>query len=208
MNNENGRQENTMTDDSRFAKQVRFILELDKEKTILRQTHLTGYRRQENDAEHAWHMGVMACLLKEYANEPFDLARTLLMILLHDVVEIDAGDTYAYDPDAVKTQREREEKAADRIFGLLPEDQAREFRDLFEEFDRGDTPEARYAHALDNFQPILLNDANNGKDWRLHQVGRQQVEKRNVRTHEGSEKIAQAVQAIIDRNVEKGNLKP
>ena len=197
-----------MTDDSRFAKQVRFILELDKEKTILRQTHLTGYRRQENDAEHAWHMGVMACLLKEYANEPFDLARTLLMILLHDVVEIDAGDTYAYDPDAVKTQREREEKAADRIFGLLPEDQAREFRDLFEEFDRGDTPEARYAHALDNFQPILLNDANNGKDWRLHQVGRQQVEKRNARTHEGSEKIAQAVQAIIDRNVEKGNLKP
>lgn len=208
MNNENGRQENTMTDDSRFAKQLQFILELDKEKTIFRQTHLTGYRRQENDAEHAWHMGVMACLLKEYANEPFDLARTLLMILLHDVVEIDAGDTYAYDPDAVKTQREREEKAADRIFGLLPEDQAREFRDLFEEFDRGDTPEARYAHALDNFQPILLNDANNGKDWRLHQVGRQQVEKRNARTHEGSEKIAQAVQAIIDRNVEKGNLKP
>lgn len=197
-----------MTDDSRFAKQLQFILELDKEKTIFRQTHLTGYRRQENDAEHAWHMGVMACLLKEYANEPFDLARTLLMILLHDVVEIDAGDTYAYDPDAVKTQREREEKAADRIFGLLPEDQAREFRDLFEEFDRGDTPEARYAHALDNFQPILLNDANNGKDWRLHQVGRQQVEKRNARTHEGSEKIAQAVQAIIDRNVEKGNLKP
>lgn len=197
-----------MTDDSRFAKQLRFILELDKEKTILRQTHLTGYRRQENDAEHAWHMGVMACLLKEYANEPFDLARTLLMILLHDVVEIDAGDTYAYDPDAVKTQREREKKAADRIFGLLPEDQAREFRDLFEEFDQGDTPEARYAHALDNFQPILLNDANNGKDWRLHQVGRQQVEKRNARTHEGSEKIAQAVQAIIDRNVEKGNLKP
>ena len=197
-----------MMDDSRFAKQLRFILELDKEKTILRQTHLTGYRRQENDAEHAWHMGVMACLLKEYANEPFDLARTLLMILLHDVVEIDAGDTYAYDPDAVKTQREREEKAADWIFGLLPEDQAREFRDLFEEFDRGDTPEARYAHALDNFQPILLNDANNGKDWRLHQVGRQQVEKRNARTHEGSEKIAQAVQAIIDRNVEEGNLKP
>lgn len=197
-----------MNDDSRFAKQLRFILELDKEKTILRQTHLTGYRRQENDAEHAWHMGVMACSLKEYANEPFDLARTLLMILLHDVVEIDAGDTYAYDPEAVKTQREREEKAADRIFGLLPEDQAREFRDLFEEFDQGDTPEARYAHALDNFQPILLNDANNGKDWRLHQVGRQQVEKRNARTHESSEKIAQAVQAIIDRNVEKGNLKP
>ncbi|WP_278674541.1 HD domain-containing protein [Acidaminococcus fermentans] len=197
-----------MTDDPRFAKQLRFILELDKEKTILRQTHLTGYRRQENDAEHAWHMAVMACLLKEYANEPFDLAKTLLMILLHDVVEIDAGDTFAYDPEAVKTQREREEKAADRIFGLLPEDQAREFRDLFEEFDRGDTPEARYAHAMDNFQPILLNDANDGKDWRLHQVHRQQVERRNARTHEGSEKIGQAVQAIIHRNVEKGNLKP
>lgn len=197
-----------MTDDPRFAKQLRFILELDKEKTILRQTHLTGYRRQENDAEHAWHMAVMACLLKEYANEPFDLAKTLLMILLHDVVEIDAGDTFAYDPEGVKTQREREEKAADRIFGLLPEDQAREFRDLFEEFDRGDTPEARYAHAMDNFQPILLNDANDGKDWRLHQVHRQQVERRNARTHEGSEKIGQAVQAIIHRNVVKGNLKP
>ena len=197
-----------MTDDPRFAKQLQFILELDKEKTILRQTHLTGYRRQENDAEHAWHMAVMASLLQEYANEPIDLARTLLMILLHDVVEIDAGDTYAYDPEGVKTQREREEKAADRIFGLLPEDQAREFRDLFEEFDRGDTPEARYAHALDNFQPILLNDANDGKDWRLHQVGRQQVEKRNAHTGEGSEKIGQAVQAIIDRNVAKGNLKP
>lgn len=197
-----------MTDDPRFAKQLRFILELDKEKTILRQTHLTGYRRQENDAEHAWHMAVMACLLKEYANEPFDLAKTLLMILLHDVVEIDAGDTFAYDAEGVKTQREREEKAADRIFGLLPEDQAREFRDLFEEFDRGDTPEARYAHAMDNFQPILLNDANDGKDWRLHQVHRQQVERRNARTHEGSEKIGQAVQAIIHRNVAKGNLKP
>lgn len=197
-----------MTDNPRFAKQLQFILELDKEKTILRQTHLTGYLRQENDAEHAWHMAVMACLLKEYANEPFDLARTLLMILLHDVVEIDAGDTYAYDPEGVKTQREREEKAADRIFGLLPEDQAREFRALFEEFDRGDTPEARYAHALDNFQPILLNDANDGKDWRLHQVHRQQVEKRNAHTREGSEKIGQAVQAIIDRNVAKGNLKP
>lgn len=197
-----------MTDDPRFAKQLQFILELDKEKTILRQTHLTGYRRQENDAEHAWHMAVMACLLQEYANEPINLARTLLMILLHDVVEIDAGDTYAYDPEGVKTQREREEKEADRIFGLLPEDQAREFRDLFEEFDRGDTPEARYAHALDNFQPILLNDANDGKDWRLHQVGRQQVEKRNAHTGEGSEKIGQAVQAIIDRNVAKGNLKP
>ena len=191
-----------MTDNPRFAKQLQFILELDKEKTILRQTHLTGYRRQENDAEHAWHMAVMACLLKEYANEPFDLARTLLMILLHDVVEIDAGDTFAYDPEAVKTQREREKKAAERIFGLLPEDQAREFRGLFEEFEQGDTPEARYAHAMDNFQPILLNDANDGKDWRLHQVRRQQVEKRNARTHEGSEKIGQAVQAIIEQNVE------
>ena len=108
----------------------------------------------------------------------------------------------------MKTQREREKKAAERIFGLLPEDQAREFRGLFEEFEQGDTPEARYAHAMDNFQPILLNDANDGKDWRLHQVRRQQVEKRNARTHEGSEKIGQAVQAIIERNVEKGNLKP
>lgn len=194
--------------DERLEKQLRFILELDKEKNILRQTHLTGYSRQEDDAEHAWHMAVMACLLKEYANEPFDLAKTLLMILLHDVVEIDAGDTYAYDAEAVKSQRQREEKAADRIFGLLPADQEKEFRGLFEEFERNDTPEAHYAHAMDNFQPILLNDANNGKDWRAHQVHRQQVEKRNARTHEGSETIGRAVQAIIDRNVEKGNLLP
>ena len=196
-----------MHEDARFAKQVRFILELDKEKTILRQTHLTGYRRQENDAEHAWHMAVMACLLKEYANEPFDLARTLLMILLHDVVEIDAGDTFAYDPEAVKTQREREKKAAERIFGLLPEDQAREFRGLFEEFEQGDTPEARYAHAMDNLQPLLLNHSNNGDDWKQHQITSKQVYGRQSRTEKGSAYLYKLTDSILQANIKKGALK-
>ena len=192
----------------RLNKQMAFCREIDKEKQIGRQTYLTDGSRKENDAEHAWHIALMAILLQEYAREDVDVLKTVTMLLIHDIVEIDAGDTFAYDLEAVKTQREREKKAAERIFGLLPEDQAREFRGLFEEFEQGDTPEARYAHAMDNFQPILLNDANDGKDWRLHQVRRQQVEKRNARTHEGSEKIGQAVQAIIERNVEKGNLKP
>ena len=119
-------------DQERFEKQLRFILEVDREKNILRQTHLSGGGRQENDAEHAWHMAVMAYLLREYANEPIDLAKTMMMILIHDVVEIDAGDTYAYDEAAAATQREREEAAAERLFGLLPEDQGRELRELFE----------------------------------------------------------------------------
>ena len=121
--------------DERFDKQLAFILELDKEKNILRQTHLSDYSRRENDAEHAWHMAVMLYLLKEYANEPFDLAKAMMMALIHDVVEIDAGDTYAYDEEAKKTQAAREAKAAERIFGLLPEDQRDELRALFEEYE-------------------------------------------------------------------------
>ena len=130
-------------DQERFEKQLRFILEIDREKNILRQTHLSGGGRQENDAEHAWHMAVMAYLLREYANEPIDLAKTMMMILIHDVVEIDAGDTYAYDEAGAATQREREEAAAERLFGLLPKDQGRELRELFEEFEAYETPEGQ-----------------------------------------------------------------
>ena len=124
-------------DRKRFKKQVAFILEADKEKNILRQTHLSGHGRRENDAEHAWHMAMMIYLLKEYANAEFDLAKTMMMALIHDIVEIDAGDTYAYDTAGLATQAEREEKAAERIFGLLPDDQRDELRGLFEEFDDG-----------------------------------------------------------------------
>lgn len=193
-------------DQERFEKQLRFILEVDREKNILRQTHLSGGGRQENDAEHAWHMAVMAYLLREYANEPIDLAKTMMMILIHDVVEIDAGDTYAYDEAGAATQREREEAAAERLFGLLPEDQGRELRELFEEFEAYETPEARFAHTMDNFQPLMLNDSNGGGDWRAHGVRRSQVEKRNEKTGTGSGAIWDYMQKIIEKNVQKGNL--
>ena len=148
-------------DKERFEKQLAFILEVDKEKNILRQSHLSGYVRQENDAEHSWHIAMMIYLLKEYANEEFDVAKAMMMALIHDVVEIDAGDTYAYDTKALETQKEREKKAADRIFGLLPDDQKEHLMELFEEFEEGKSPEARFAHVMDNLQPILLNDSNN-----------------------------------------------
>ena len=149
----------------RFEKQLNFILEIDKEKQILRQTHIRGYSRQEDDAEHAWHMAVMAFLLQEYSNEKIDIGRTMLMLLIHDLVEIDAGDTYAYDAEANKTKDEREHKAAERIYGLLPEDQGKMLMDLWLEFEAYETPEARFAHVMDNFQPLLLNHENDGKDW-------------------------------------------
>lgn len=194
-------------DQQRFQKQLDFILEADKEKTILRQTHLTGYLRQENDAEHAWHMAMMVYLLKEYANEEIDLARTMMMALIHDVVEIDAGDTYAYDSAGKATQAERERLAADRIFGMLPEDQAVELRSLFDEFEACQTPEAKFVRAMDNLQPILLNDANNGRDWRLHQVKASQVKKRQERTGLGSTQIWEFINGLIDENRRKGNLR-
>lgn len=194
-------------DHERLEKQLRFILEIDKEKNILRQTHLSGHGRRENDAEHAWHMAVMAYLLREYANEPVDLAKTMMMILIHDVVEIDAGDTYAYDEAGKSTQREREEAAAERLFGMLPEDQAGELRELFEEFEAYETAEARFAHVMDNFQPVLLNDSNGGGDWREHGVFRSQIEKRNEKTGTGSREIWEYMQEIIRRNVQQGNLR-
>ena len=142
-------------DRERFEKQLNFILEIDKEKQILRQTHIRGYSRQEDYAEHAWHMAVMAFLLQEYSNEKIDIGRTMLMLLIHDLVEIDAGDTYAYDAEANKTKDEREHKAAERIYGLLPEDQGKMLMDLWLEFEAYETPEARFAHVMDNFQPLL-----------------------------------------------------
>lgn len=157
-------------DKERFKKQLDFILEIDKEKNIFRQTHLTGYVRAENDAEHAWHMAIMIYLLREYANEEFDVAKAMTMALIHDIVEIDAGDTYAYDTKNLETQKEREEQAAERIFGLLPTEQKQELKALFEEFEECVTPEAKFARAMDNFQPLLLNNANNGADWREHKV--------------------------------------
>ena len=194
-------------DKDRFQKQLEFILEIDKEKNIMRQTHLSGHGRRENDAEHAWHMAVMIYLLKEYANGEIDIAKTMMMALIHDVVEIDAGDTYAYDTVGAITQKEREEKAAKRIFGLLPEEQKAELRGLFEEFEANETMEAKFAHSMDNFQPLLLNHSNGGSDWREHGVCRTQVLKRHSITRLGSEEIGEYSYRLIDENVKKGNIK-
>ena len=128
--------------DERLKKQLDFILEIDKEKNILRQTHLSDHGRRENDAEHAWHMAIMAYLLKEYSNEPIDVAKVMIMCLIHDVVEIDAGDTYAYDAEGLKTQKAREEAAKERIYSLLPDDQKQDLQALFDEFEERKTPEA------------------------------------------------------------------
>ena len=193
-------------DRERLKKQIDFVLEIDKEKNILRQTHLTDYRRQENDAEHAWHMAIMIYLLKEYANEEFDVAKAMMMALIHDIVEIDAGDTYAYDTKNLETQKEREEKAAERIFGLLPKEQKQELKGLFEEFEACESPEAKFARVMDNFQPILLNDSNNGEDWKVHKIKKSQVENRQKSSQLGSKDIWEYTSELIELNVKKGNL--
>ena len=193
--------------DERLKKQLDFALEIDKEKNILRQTHLSGHGRNENDAEHAWHMAIMAYLLREYSNEPVDITRVMLMCLIHDVVEIDAGDTYAYDEDGKKTQKAREEAAKERIYSLLPEDQKEELAAIFDEFEESKTPESKFAHAMDNLQPLMLNNSNDGGDWREHGVSAKQVYGRQSRTKEGSEKLYEVTDQIIKKHREKGNLK-
>ena len=194
--------------DERLKKQLDFALEVDKEKNIFRQTHLSGHGRNENDAEHAWHMALMAYLLKEYSNEPVDIAKVMLMCLIHDVVEIDAGDTYAYDEAGLKTQKERENKAKERMFSILPEDQKKELVALFDEFEAYETPESRFAHAMDNLQPLLLNSSNDGGDWREHGVTKDQVYGRQSKTRLGSEILFQeVVDKIIKEHIKKGNIK-
>lgn len=193
--------------DERLKKQLDFALEIDKEKNIFRQTHLSGHGRNENDAEHAWHMAIMAYLLREYSNEPIDITRVMLMCLIHDVVEIDAGDTYAYDAEGLKTQKAREEAAKERIYSLLPEDQKKELSAIFDEFEESKIPEAKFAHAMDNLQPLMLNNSNGGGDWREHGVSAEQVYGRQKRTKEGSEILYEITDQIIKKHKEKGNLK-
>ena len=194
-------------DRERFAQQLAFALEIDAEKNVLRRTHLSNHGRRENDAEHAWHMTVMAYVLREYANEPIDLARTMIMTATHDLVEIYAGDTYAYDEQGQATAAEREARAADKLFATLPADQAAELRGIWEEFERNDTPEAHFAHAMDNLQPMMLNDSNGGADWRDHGVARSGPAGRNAMTRLGSTDIAEYVDELLDRHVAAGNLR-
>ena len=191
----------------RLQKQMNFILEIDKEKNIFRQTHLTNHGRNENDAEHAWHMAIMTYLLKEHANAKIDVAKTMMMCLIHDIVEIDAGDTYAYDTEGLKTQKVREDLAKERIYSILPDDQKTELTNLFDEFEANETPEARFAHAMDNFQPLLLNNSNDGGDWKEHQVTAEKVYGRQSKTKLGSETIYEATDQILRNHIKKGNLK-
>ena len=191
-------------DNKRLEKQFDFFREIDKEKFIGRQTYLTDGERKENDAEHAWHMAIMTVLLAEYANEKIDVLKTVMMLLIHDLVEIDAGDTYAYDEEGKKTQREREEKAAKRIFGLLPEEQGEKLMALWEEFEAYETPEANFAHTMDNIQPVMLNDATDGKAWLEHGVHLSQILGRNKKTAEGSRELWQyAYEKMIAPNAAK-----
>lgn len=193
--------------EERLKKQMEFLLEMDKLKFINRQTYLSDGVRKENDAEHSWHLALMAVLLAEHAEEKVDLLKVITMVLIHDLVEIDAGDTYAYDEAGKQTQRAREEKAAERIFGMLPKDQGENFRALWEEFDAYETPEAKFAHVCDNVQPLMLNHATGGKSWRERGIKRSQVEKRNSRVGESSQTMKAYIEEILDKNVEKGNLK-
>jgi putative hydrolase of HD superfamily len=193
--------------EDRLKKQLDFSLEIDKEKNIFRQTHLSGHGRNENDAEHAWHMALMGWALREWANEEVDIARVMILCLIHDIVEIDAGDTYAYDEEGLKTQKAREEAAKERIFSLLPEDQKEEFTALFDEFEENETAEARYAHAMDNLQPLLLNHSNGGSDWIEHGVAASKVYRRQEKTKLGSLKLYEVTDQIIRQNIRKGSLK-
>lgn len=190
----------------RLQKQLDFILEIDKEKNILRQTHLSQHGRRENDAEHAWHMAIMAYLLKEYSNEEIDIGKVMIMCLIHDVVEIDAGDTYAFDAEALKSQKEREDAAKQRLYALLPEDQCEELTAIFDEFEECETAEAKFAHAMDNVQPLLLNNSNGGVDWREHDVKASWVYGRHTKTKEGSETLYDFSDQVLKENIAKGNI--
>ena len=196
-----------MFDQERFEKQLAFIREIDKEKMIGRQSYLTDGKTLENDAEHAWHMAIMTVLLKEYANEEIDVLKTVTMLLIHDLVEVYAGDTYAYDEEGKKTQAEREAKAADRIYSILPEDQGGYLKSLWLEFEEQKTPEAKFARTMDCFQPLILNDATNGRAWKEHGVKRSWVMRRNQNTGAGSEDIwAYAREHLVEKNVKNGNI--
>ena len=193
--------------DERIKKQLDFSLEIDKVKNIFRQTHLSNHGRRENDAEHSWHMAVMAYLLKEYANEEIDIAKVMLMCLIHDIVEIDAGDTYAYDEVNLETQKEREDAAKERIFSILPKEQKEELVALFDEFEAYETAESKFAHAMDNLQPLMLNNSNGGSDWCEHEVTAAQVYKRQSKTKLGSEKLYEVTDKMIRENIKRGSLK-
>jgi putative hydrolase of HD superfamily len=189
---------------TRLEQQYAFLAECLKLAEIRRQTLLPASRRRENDAEHSWHLCLMAITLAEHSNVPVDLARVLRMLIIHDLVEIDAGDTYAYDAAGMVGQHEREARAADRIFGLLPADQGAALRACWEEFEARLTPEARFAAAVDRLQPVLLNILTDGEKWREHGITRAKVVARNQHAREGAEAVWAHALAMLDDAVARG----
>lgn len=186
----------------RLATQLRFILEIDRLKSIYRRTYLLDGTRSENSAEHSWHLALMAMVLTEHANEPLDVSKVMKMVLIHDIVEIDAGDTYIYDAQGDKDERER--RAADRIFGLLPPDQEQEFRSLWNEFESAQTPEARFASALDRFIPQLHNYYTQGRSWKEHGITPERVLERNAEMSGGAVRLWEFTQKLIQMAVDEG----
>jgi putative hydrolase of HD superfamily len=192
---------------ARLRQQIAFIAECDRLKEIFRQTLNTTSRRAENDAEHSWHLCLCVIVLAEHANHPpLDVLRVLKMVIVHDLVEIDAGDTFAYDTAAMVGQHEREARAADRIFGLLPADQAREFRALWDEFEEKQTPEAKFATAVDRFQPMLLNCLTQGAAWNRHRVTHDRVVARNRHIADGSTELWAYAEQMLNEVVAAGHL--
>ncbi len=198
-----------MTDD-RLRRQIEFIVEIDKLKSVLRQTTLVDGSRRENSAEHSWHIALMAVVLAEHANTEVNLLHTLKMLLIHDTVEIDAGDTFAYDEVGALDKEEREDRAARRIFGLLPEDQRAEFYTIWLEFEARETPESRLANAMDRMMPVLHNYYNHGGTWRRHdiEITRERVEKRVHPIDDGSHELWTFIEELLDDAVGRGMLTP
>ena len=194
----------TVPSEDRLTKQMQFIVEIEKLKRVIRQSYHLDGSRKENDAEHSWHFALMAVILQEYANEPLDVGRVIQMALVHDLVEIDAGDTFMYDQAGALTKAQRERDAADRIFQLLPQDQAAELRELWEEFEARQTPEARFAATIDRLEPILLNYHNKGRSWLEHNVKMEDALHRNRHMAEGSVSLWGYVRQLFQDGKDKG----
>lgn len=194
--------------DDRLQRQINFIVEMDRLKEISRQTYLLDGSRHENDAEHSWHIAMMALMLAEHSDEAFDALRAVKMLLIHDIVEIDAGDVFIYDEKGNNGKSERERMAARRIYNILPESQAHAYMELWREFEERKTPEARFAMAMDRLQPILQNYYTKGKSWRAHGITASQVLEKNRRIEEGSKALWEYAQRIVAESVDKGYLKP
>ena len=190
-------------DKERFDQQIQFILEIDKLKSVVRQSYLLDGNRRENSAEHSWHVALMGLLLAEYAEQPVDLLRLMKMLLIHDIIEIDAGDTYCYDEAGVTDQSSRESEAAERLFGLLPEDQMEEFRELWAEFEERSTAEAKFAATIDRLMPLLHNFHTEGRSWREHGIQKNQVSARNEVMKEGALPLWEFAMSLIDEAVDR-----